>query len=149
MKKAITWVLVANGVQARVFCNDGHGQGIKEVEGSVMAGRNLQGREIVADRPGRTFDSVGQGRHGKEPPTDPRDIEKQHFIHRVVISLDKAAKRRRFDRLILVAPPGPLGLLRRDLTETCRARLTDDLGKDLTKLPVKDLEDALGTVLAV
>lgn len=114
-----------------------------------MTGRNLPGREIVADRPGRTFDSVGEGRHGKEPHTDPRDVEKQHFVHSVVTYLDKAAKQGRFDRLILIAPPEPLGLLRSDLSDSCVARLIDGVGKDLTKLPVKDLETALGPVFAV
>ena len=149
MKPITTWILLADGTQARIACNDGPGRGVKLVFGETLHGRNLPGREIDSDRPGRTFDSHGKGRHAKESPTDPRENEKQHFIRDLAALLDKEATRGRYDRLVLVAPPKALGYLRDALSDQVRNRITGEIDKDLVHLPIRDLPPHLGKVLAV
>ena len=149
MKPITTWILLADSTQARIACNDGPGRGVTLVSGETLHGRNLPGREIDSDRPGRTFDSHGRGRHAMEPPTDPRENEKQHFIRDLAALLDKEAKRGRYDRLVLVAPPKALGYLRRALSDQVRDRITGEIRKDLMHLPTRDLPPHLGKVLAV
>ena len=149
MKPIITWILLADGTQARIACNNGPGRGVKPVFEETLHGRNLPGREINSDRPGRTFDSHGKGRHAMEPPTDPRENEKQHFIRDLAALLDKEAKRGRYDRLVLVAPPKALGYLRDALSDQVRGRITGEINKDLVHLPIQDLPRHLGKVLAV
>ena len=149
MKRITTWILVADATQGRLFCNDGPSRGIAPVSDAVLRGRNLPGREIMSDRPGRTFDSAGQGRHAKEPRTDPREVEKHRFAHQLAAMLDERLKRGSFDRLVLVAPPRALGQLRDELSKSVRARVSAELAKDLTHLPARDLQEHLGTVIAV
>jgi len=149
MKPITTWILLADGTQARIACNDGPGRGIKPVFEETLHGRNLPGREINSDRPGRTFDSHGRGRHAMEPPTDPRENEKQHFIRGLAALLDKEAKRGRYDRLVLVAPPKALGYLRSALSDSVREKITGEIDKDLVHLPMQELPAHLGKVLAV
>jgi hypothetical protein len=43
MKRIITWILVADAAQGRLFCNDGPGRGIALVSDAVLQGRNLPG----------------------------------------------------------------------------------------------------------
>ncbi len=88
MKPIVTWILIANGARARLFSNDGPGHGVRLVSDEVLVCVNLPGREIMSDRPGRTFDSVGAGRHAKEPRTDAREIEKRSFAHELAAMLD-------------------------------------------------------------
>ncbi len=140
MKPITTWILLADGTQARIACNDGPGRGIKPVFEETLHGRNL---------PGRTFDSHGQGRHAMEPPTDPRENEKQHFIRGLAALLDKEAKRGHYDRLVLVAPPKALGYLRSALSDSVREKITGEIDKDLVHLPMQELPAHLGKVLAV
>ncbi len=149
MKRITTWILVADAAQARLFCNDGPGRGIRAVSNAVLRGRNLPGREIMSDRPGRTFDSVGQGRHAKEPRTDPREVEKHRFAHKLAVMLEGELNQGKFDRLVLVAPPKALGRLRVELSKSVRARVSAELAKDLTHLPTQELQEHLGTVIAV
>ena len=141
MKKITTWLLIANGTEARLVCNEGPGRGLKELDAHLPSGPNRPAREIMADRPGRTFDSFGKGRHGKEPPTDPRDVEMHSFLSQVAGCLEREAARDTFDRLILIAPPKALGLLRQELGDKAQAKLTDELHKDLTKVALRDLAD--------
>jgi protein required for attachment to host cells len=122
MKRIITWILVADGSQARRFCNDGPGRGVAPLSDDLLTGRNLPGREIMSDRPGRTFDSVGQGRHAKEPRADPRAVEKRRFAHTLAAILEDGLNQGRFDCLVLVAPPRTLGLLRDELSKSLREK---------------------------
>ena len=52
MKKTVTWVLIADGAQARVLENTGPGKGLKQVEGLDWSIEPLQAQDIVTDRPG-------------------------------------------------------------------------------------------------
>lgn len=149
MKPITTWILVADGTRARILRNDGPGRGVHPITDDLLQGRNLPGREIMADRPGRTFDSVGAGRHAKEPRSDPREVEKRRFARRLAAMLDARLKRGRFDRLVLVAPPQELGRLRDELSPAVRKRVSAELNKDLTATALQDIPEHLGAVLAV
>ena len=149
MRKIKTWVLIADGAHARIVVNEGPGRGINREPVREFEGPNLPAREIMADKPGRTFDSAGYGRHAKELPTDPKEHE-QHVFHRTIARfLEEEANRGAYDRLVIVAPPRALGDLRAVLPPAVRAKVTGELNKDLTKVPVHDLPDHLGTVMAV
>jgi protein required for attachment to host cells len=149
MKRIKTWILIADGVRARIVLNDGPGRGVKPGPNKEFEGVNAPNREIVSDKPGRTFDSAGQGRHSKEPRTDPHEHEQCAFHHRIAAYLDSAAKSGEFDRLVVVAPPKALGSLRSELTAPTRAKVVGELNKDLTHVPIHDLAKHLGSVLAV
>lgn len=149
MKKVITWVLVADGTRARIFCNQGPGRGIEREIVKAFEGTNAPNRDIVSDRPGRTFESANPGRHAMEPPSDPRAQEQVNFLHGVVTYLDKASQKKSFERLVLVAPPTSLGTLRAQLSGPLAAKVTGEINKDLTKVPVHDLAGHLGSVLVV
>lgn len=147
MARTVTWIVVADGQRARILSNAGPGQGLEEVPGGEFEGDDRQGREIMADRPGRTFDSGGQGRHSKEPHTDPRQVVEEGFLRRVLDHLATAANRNAFDRLVLVAEPRALGFLRKHLATPLQQRLHADLDKDLTKIPTQDLPGHLDSLL--
>ena len=149
MKRIITWILVADGSQARLFCNDGPGRGVAPLSDDLLTGCNLAGREIMSDRPGRTFDSVGQGRHAKEPRTDPREVEKRRFAHTLAAMLEDGLKQGRFDCLVLVAPPKALGQLRDQLSKSLRDRVSAELAKDLMQTPLHELPEHLGRIMVV
>ena len=149
MKPVITWVVVADGARAKVYLNDGPGKGLSEVPGAELAGAHAATRDINADRPGRTFDSTGAGRHAKEPPSDPHREAKRKFARQVADLLQDGLNRAVYDRVVLVAPPQALGDLRRQLCKGVKAKVSGELGKDLTHLPGHELPEHLATLLAV
>jgi len=149
MKAITTWVVVADGARAKVYLNDGPGKGLAEVPGTGLEGSHAPTREINADRPGRTFDRAGEGRHAKEPPTDPHREAKRKFARQVAELLQDGLNRGAYDRLVLVAPPQALGDLRGQLGKGVQAKVSGELGKDLTHLSVHELPAHIGAVLAV
>lgn len=150
MKKTVTYVLVADGARARLYANHGVGKGLQPVSGVThKADLHHHDREILADKPGRAFSSVGKGRSAMEPQTEWHRYEKHKFAREMAKVLDAAAANKAFDRLILIAPPATLGDLRMELSDTTRKMVTAELPKDLTRHAEQELPQHLGAVLAV
>ena len=142
-----TYVLIADGARARLFVVEEGTADLKPALGQEFIGTNLPSREIGSDRPGRSFDSAGSGRHAMEPPTDPHRHAERVFAQEVAGVLEDARRRNEFQHLIVVAPPKALGDLRAEFSTVLRDRVTAELHKDLTKVPVHDLPSHLAEVL--
>jgi protein required for attachment to host cells len=149
MRKVITWILVADAARGRIFENDGPGRGVKAAGVEEFEGENLRSRDINADRPGRSFDSTTPKRSAYEPPTDPQRHAKHEFMRELAQALEAGLNAKKYDRLILVAPPQALGDLRSLMSQAVKAKVIAELNKDLTKTPEAELPRHLGEVLAV
>jgi len=62
--------------------------------------------------------------------------------------VDRALERRRFDRLVLVAPPTTLGALRHALGPASLARVTAEVAKDLTHTRLDRVASHLADTMA-
>jgi protein required for attachment to host cells len=149
MKPTTTWILIADGARARIFANHGPGKGIEAVKGAEFDGDHRPDREIMSDRPGRAFESVGATRHAIQPHHDPHRELKRTFSERLAALLEEQLSAKAYDRIVLVAPPVTLGDLRSALSDHVKAAVCAELGKDLTKTPMAELPQHLGAVLAV
>lgn len=149
MKPIRSWIVIADGAQARILENTGPGKGLTALPRKEWHQTLQPSRAIGSDRPGRTHDRLGPGRHAKEPPTDPHRNEKWNFARSLADHLNGAALTNSYDRLVLVAPPKTLGDLRQALGKEASERITAELAKDLTSLPDHELPNHLGEVLAV
>src|SRR5687767_7572247 len=78
-----TWVVIADAARARVFETRGKGTGLTAVDGLALETELLPNRELVSDRPGRSFESVGGTRHAMEG-SDPHREQKRQFARRIV-----------------------------------------------------------------
>jgi len=103
------------------------------------ADAHLHNRDLKSDRPGRVFDHAPalNGRrgavahHATGGERNPRKIEARRFAQRVARALEEELQLDRFDRLIVMAPPTFLGLLREAMPASVHALLTAEIGKDL------------------
>jgi protein required for attachment to host cells len=127
-----TWALVANAARARLYEVEGRGAPLKELEDAIHAEAQIKGSELEADRPGRTFDSAGEGRHAKEPQVDPRKEEASRFARDLAHELESSYKNHLFQKLCIIAPPEFLGMLRGELDKPLRDAVAGELNKDLT-----------------
>jgi len=149
MKPVKTWILVADGARARIVVNEGPGKGVKQLEGADFRAEHPSSGDVMADRPGRSFESSGSGRHAMEPTSDAHRLAKQAFVKEIAGFLQRQAQKKSFDRLIILAPPQALGDLRAALSDAVRTLVTAELAKDLTPVPNEDLAKHLSDVLAV
>ncbi|MGF1610957.1 MAG: host attachment protein [Kiloniellales bacterium] len=149
MKPVRTWIVVADGAQARFLMNQGPGKGLECALEEEANSARQPSRELGSDKPGRVHDRFGPGRHTMVPRVDWHQFEKQKFAREMASILDSAAERRSFDRLVLVAPPKTLGALRSALNKNTARMVVGEVPKDLTQVTVGELPDHLGNVIVV
>lgn len=147
MKPKRTWVVIADGGEAKVFESQGLNSDLVPVDDMTMAIELPASRDILADRPGRSYESQGRARHAIENATDPHRELKREFAKTVANALAACLTKKRFDRLVIVAPPSVLGDLRDELPKRVRAKVAAELGKDLVKTPHCELPDHLEEAL--
>jgi len=149
MKPVRTWILIADGARARVMQNNGPGKGVQQVDGCHYRTSHEADREIHTDRPGRTHDSAGAGRHAMEGSSSPHRIAKAEFARALMDDLERKHTAGNFDRLLIVAPPRALGDLRQHMPGTLKSCLIGEVHKDLTHVPNDALAPHLEDDLAV
>lgn len=149
MKPIRTWILIADGARARVLSHEGPGRGVAPVPDGMFDAAHEPDREINADKPGRTFDSVGGGRHQKEPRSSPHRLRKADFARELASMLERRRSEGAFDRLLIVAPPATIGDLRSSMRKEVRASVIGEVKKDLTHVPNSEIDQHLTDVLAI
>lgn len=139
------WIVVASSTRCRIFAQDKHQGPLKKVNEIAHPEGKLKAHEINSDRPGRTFDSHGNGRHRHAlgHVVDPLEQESVRFAKTVATHLDRARQRDRYERLALVADPRFLGHLRHELTQATRSRLSAEIDKNLSEADPSAIREAL------
>ena len=148
MKATKTWILVADGAQAKAFEHGGPGSGLTPVKDFQFSQEPLKAQDINSDRPGRRFDGGANHRSGVEA-ADPVQMRETRFVQSIAARLDAMQAEGRFDRLIIAAAPTALGDLRPALSGKLKAAVIAELPKDLTNVPQPQLSKHFEDVLAV
>ena len=128
MRSHAVWVLVADAQRARLLQREKPGGDWVELAEEGLAVENPPTHLQGADRPGRVFDSTGH-----------HEAAKQDFAKALLHRLEQAQASGRFERLMLVAPPHFLGLLRAAISPALLHALRGSIDKDLTKATVAEI----------
>ncbi len=139
----ITWIVVANSATARIFEARSLTVPLSEITTLSHPESRAHEQELTQDLPGRAFDSEGQGRHAMEVNISPKEQEQTHFAKQLDRYLDDARKQNRFERLIISASPGFLGLIRSNLNDQTGQHVSSYVDKDL----VAEKEEQIRTLL--
>jgi len=140
---ANTWIVVAESSRAKVFTGKGRQAGLELLETFEHPEARQHERDLASDRPGRAFDSAGQGRHAMEQDIGPKEQETIRFAKQIAGYLEAARVKGGFNRLILVAAPRFLGELRQQLSANTTALVTDEIGKNLVQQEPEDIRKHL------
>jgi protein required for attachment to host cells len=134
-----TWRLTATRSGATLFESDGKRIAIHRLQDIPHPKGRLQNKDIDADKPGRAFDSLGQGRHGMSTQHQPTEEVAMQFARILAELLNKGRTTHAYDKLVLVAEPGFLGILRAALDSHTAALVVKTVHKDLPEVEEKDL----------
>ena len=147
-KKDMTWVLIADSSRARILSTKSRLEDLAPVDDKVFRNSHPRLRDILSDRPGRTFDSVGAGRHAMAYSSDARREDERAFAIRLGAALQESLRSNAFDQLVVVAPPKMLGDLREKLPADVRKIIKAEVAKDLTHVPNPEIPALLEDVWA-
>ncbi len=140
------WFLVADGRRARVLIEAKRGASLEapaDLEMEIGPDETYDPQ----DRPPRSFDRVGSGRHAMDKGRSLHEQEEQNFLKRVADQIGEAEKQKRFDHLVIAAPPRALGALRELLPASVQARIRAETPKDLLDEDAPKLRERLRELL--
>ena len=136
------WVLVGDGRKALFFINKGSRDLLDLRVVETRIDENPATRDQGTDRPGRAFASVG-GARSAVGDTDWHEVEEERFARAIAERINTGAEANEFSEIVIVAPPKTLGEIRKDLSKKAQGKVAGELGKDLTRHPLADIEKAL------
>lgn len=137
------WVLVAESSRAKLFSAENRKAPLVEIGDFAHPEARLHEGDLVSDQSGSDGGSVGQGRHVLDNKTSARDIERTEFARNLAHRLEAARKEKAFDRVVLIAPPSFLGLLRDNLSDEVMERVTEQIDKNLVQQPAHVVREHL------
>ena len=133
MRPARTWIVVADSARARIFLTDRHDQDWELVEALEHPEARAHTPELVTDMPAMESGEL------------PKEYEAKVFARQLGRRLERAFDAHEFRRLVLVAPPEMMGLLRLSLEPPVAATVTAEITKDLSQLRQDELEDRIAS----
>jgi len=133
-----TWILVADSARARLFEKDPAGA-LNELGCYTNPEARSATRGLTTDRLPTVNESVGAARHAIEPHTSRRAKAAGSFARSLREILVQGDHTRRFERLVLVAPPRFLGDLHTAFDKRLRARVVAEIRRDFTHLTAAKL----------
>lgn len=135
------FVFVGDGRKALFLRNEGDEKYANLVTVRVMDGDdNPPNREQGTDKPGRAVASAHSSARSAMEPTDWHEIEEHRFAERAAEVLEAIVRERAAPALVIAAPARTLADLRRSLHADVKAKVRAEIDKDLTNIPVWDIE---------
>jgi protein required for attachment to host cells len=91
----------------------------------------LHDRDLESDRPGRVLSSVTSGRSDVGGDRSARRSSHEDFARRIAERIERGRNAHEFDRLVLIAGPRMLGLIRDAMSAPARQLVVAEVAKDL------------------
>lgn len=136
-------VFVGDGRKALFLCNEGDEKSLSFVRLHVVVESNPSTHKQGTDRPGVVFKSANSSRRSKLETADWHDFEERRFARQVGASLEELVRARDAKAVFIVAPHRTLVELRQTLHADVKSRIRAEINKNLTKLPIVDIEKQL------
>lgn len=136
------WVVVCDGRKALVLENIGDAEYPDLRTRDVEKQQDPATSDLGTDRPGRVHQSANDRRSAMEE-TNLHEQAEVEFLTDLVRRLDSAILSKTVKDLVIVAPPRALGALRKVYSDHIRSALIAEIDKDLTTMPVDQIEKHL------
>jgi protein required for attachment to host cells len=139
-----SWVLVANGSQARIFNMDGAKKNITLIKEFNHPESRMKTDQLSSDRSGN-FNGSNIGSGSYTEATDPKSYEMERFALELAKSLEEGRATNKFGKVVLVASPHFLGLLKQNMGEQLGKAVSHTVQKDYTAINERDMLEQLKT----
>lgn len=143
MQRQIVWALVLNATRARIV-RDLDPDPERKAGELVLRAEARKLRDIMTDKPGRSFASAGGGRRsGMDYASDPVEEDAIAFVREVISLLESHRRAEDFHRLAVFAAPAMLGHLRKEMPRALAATVILEETKNLMQEPEQPLRELI------
>lgn len=137
----MSWIVIASRAGARIV--EKQGDQFSLVEDIPHDAGRLRDGDIESDRQGRSFSRTTAARHALETSESAHEHITKSFVRMLGERLKQGRIAAQFERLILVAEPHLLGLLRDALDHETSRRVVASVTKNLHDVALCDLPSHL------
>ena len=137
------WILLADKAHVKIFTRN-------YVDGAMQQHIVLTHPEALkrqrdqgTGRPGRGQGSANSMRYAYEDHADFSEQESEQFLSEVAAELNSAVENDEMDKIILVALPKTMAVLKSELSEAAMAKVTAEYAKNLIGVDENTLSDRL------
>lgn len=142
-KKNREWILLADRAHAKIFTHDYVNGRLEEIFVIADPAALERQREMGTDRPGRGHGSSSSAGHAYEDHADFPEQESASFLRGIAGELNQAVKSDKMDKLILVALPKTLAVIKSELNEMTKSKVTAEYPKNLIGVDESTLSERL------
>ncbi len=143
-----TWILVAERSRARIFTLQNRVAPLQELESLVHPQSRLKESELVSDHAGKLSDKGQPGTHAAPSATSAKEKEAELFARQLCQRLEQGRAQQQLERLVVIAAPDFLGLLRQQMGAALRALVVAELDKNLATASAEQIRSHLPEHLA-
>jgi protein required for attachment to host cells len=140
--KARDWVVVCDGRKALILENVGNAIEPRLQTKESRQHADAPTRDQGSDAPPRVVWPASGQRSAIEQP-DWHDEAERKFLEGLAERLERAVSGGETERLIMVAPPRALGMIRETYSSRLRGAIGAEIEKDYTRMPVREIERQL------
>lgn len=143
------WILVANQAEAQIYSGMNVPGDLSLVATLTHEEGAAHKRDLASAAPGRVHDRMGQARHSMEPDVGVREKERRRFAKQIVTRLQSAHLQGDFDRLVLLASPAVLGVIRKMLSGDLSRAVVMEIPKDVVGQGMEEIHRQLSRSFAL
>jgi len=134
---SVLWIVVADRSRARLFRAEAP-RSIVETEDHANPDGRARERDLVSDRPSRMPEMPAHARGALDSPS-PEEHAAMQFARMLCDRLELGRTAGDYDRLVVIAPPEFLGMLRQAAGVHLRRSTVLEIGKNLTERSSEDI----------
>jgi protein required for attachment to host cells len=143
----VTWIIVGSRDEVRILEMRRPDEELHDVLDLGNPTGVLKNKDITSDEPGRAFGNMRPGKHAYSSEQEPRERLLQNFYREILRQVDTAFSHHRFTRLVLVAEPHLLGLIRSLLSEQVAHVVHAEVHKDVTYEGSREIRERVRAVM--
>jgi len=137
------WIVIADEAKARILSTSKSTEPLVEVQSLSSAEAHDKEQDLVSDKPGRGSNSSGQGKHAMNEKNTHKEQYAIRFAKQLSDLLEKNQQSKAYMKLIIVAAPRFLGLLRKELSKGVSELVSLEIDKDLTMMEPQAIREHL------
>lgn len=137
------WIVVADEGMARILSTSKSTEPLMEINSLSSFEAYDREQDLVSDKPGRGSNGSGEGRHAMDEKTTHKEHYALLFAKQLSDLLEKNRQSKSYIKLIIVAAPRFLGLLRKELSKGVSELVSLEIDKDLTMMQAQAIRERL------
>ena len=139
---SIPLIIVADQSKARLFSINSPEGALNEIQCLEHDVAREKSGALASDRPGRSFDSGGQGRHAMSTSVDPMEQEAIRFAKEIGEQVTVICRDGNYNHLMIIAAARFLGLLREAIDNPQQLTVTE-INKNLGQYNAREIRTHL------